>query len=367
MLDVIFRARHNKVPRVADLAFGDVCDGTEVFDEAVVRVHEGVTLTRADISVHGGPWVGGRLSRLFEKLGADPLPVDRGLVSPPRNSMGPAIYLEAHALLVAARSPVQVALALSAMSDRLAFELRSIRDAIGKDVDTPHAVAAMARLESLTRRAPFGIACVTPPIVALIGIPNAGKSTLFNAMCGADRALVSPMAGTTRDRLQSIVTLGDVALDVWDGAGIHESCDPVEREGVALMRRAVNEADILIAVFDGCRPIAEQHETLQSIKGRPVVAVVTKADMQTTPGLLTEIRKAGMDPVLTSHGDPASLQRLIARIVAISPFGLPCSTDQPIPFTPRQCDGIDTAYSAISVSDWKRAVIALEQVMLGES
>lgn len=367
VLDVIFRPRHGKSAKLSELAYGDLHDGDDVLDEVVVRVHEGSTLTRADISVHGGPWVGGRLGELFKRLGAEPLLLEDAVVPPPQNTCAPAIYLEAHALLLAARSPTQVALALSAMAGTLGLEIKSIYDAISNSGETAHVLAAMRRLDSLSARAAFGMACSSPPSVALLGVPNAGKSTLFNSLCGADRAMVSPVPGTTRDRLEAGVTFGDSAFQLWDGAGIRATTDSIEQQGVELTRTASREADVLLGVFDELRPLADQQETYQALQGRPSVAVVTKADLTMTPGLLTGLRERGFDALLTAQGDRASLSRIAARVVSMSSLGDPCSSDQPVPFTRRQRDGIDAARASLLVSDVKRASLALAQVLSEEA
>ena len=117
----------------------------------------------------------------------------------------------------------------------------------------------------------------------IAGKPNVGKSSLYNAMVGEDSAIVTEIEGTTRDVLERTVPFGRVTLCLADTAGLRNTADPVEQIGVARSRGRIADAELLLAVFDGSRPLCdEDHELISLAKSCtcPVICVVNKADMQ---------------------------------------------------------------------------------------
>lgn len=116
---------------------------------------------------------------------------------------------------------------------------------------------------------------------AILGRPNAGKSSLLNALLGYDRAIVTEIPGTTRDTVEARVTLGGVKLLLSDTAGVRETKDPLEKLGVDRARRAAEEAELVLAVFDGGAELSnEDGEVLAAAKAAPKrVAVINKTDL----------------------------------------------------------------------------------------
>ena len=112
-----------------------------------------------------------------------------------------------------------------------------------------------------------------------MGQPNAGKSTLLNLLAGFDRAIVTPVAGTTRDVVEQAVQLGDVRLNLFDTAGLRQTEDAIEAEGIRRSWKKLDEAGLILAVFDGSeRPTREDLELAQRCAGRPAIALVNKED-----------------------------------------------------------------------------------------
>ena len=117
---------------------------------------------------------------------------------------------------------------------------------------------------------------------AIIGAPNAGKSSLLNRLVGYDRAIVTDVAGTTRDTVEEKALVGGVLLRLIDTAGLHDTDDVVERLGVERSRKAVESADLILALVDGSRPpTAEDQDTfaLARASGKPYLLLRTKRDL----------------------------------------------------------------------------------------
>ena len=117
------------------------------------------------------------------------------------------------------------------------------------------------------------------PTVVIAGRPNAGKSTLFNALVGADRAIVTPHPGTTRDAVTESVDLDGARVRLVDTAGLRESGDEVERIGVDVARRTADLADVVLRVVDGSAPPSPEDRPAAATHGRRVIVVRTKADL----------------------------------------------------------------------------------------
>ena len=121
----------------------------------------------------------------------------------------------------------------------------------------------------------------------ICGRPNVGKSAFYNRLLGREAAIVTDIAGTTRDILTDTVTVGRVTLRLSDTAGLRESDDPVERIGVERARKALEEAELVLALTDCPEGDPETEELVKSIteEGRTVIRIFTKSDLDTPHGL----------------------------------------------------------------------------------
>jgi tRNA modification GTPase len=115
---------------------------------------------------------------------------------------------------------------------------------------------------------------------AIIGKPNAGKSSLLNCILNEERAIVTEIEGTTRDTIEEFVTVEGVPLKLIDTAGIREAKDEVEKIGIAKSKEIAKDADLIIAIFDSSRDLTdEDREILNIIKGKNAILVLNKTDL----------------------------------------------------------------------------------------
>ena len=160
--------------------------------------------------------------------------------------------------------------------DLTEMPLEEIRAAIDSAVNTLQGLIA-------TYRTGHAIAEGVPTVIC--GRPNVGKSAFYNRLVGREAAIVTSIAGTTRDVLTDTVSLGRVTLRLSDTAGLRESDDPVERIGVERARRAMDEAELALVLSDASEPDDEADELARTLaeQGKAVVRIYTKQDLLAAP------------------------------------------------------------------------------------
>lgn len=115
---------------------------------------------------------------------------------------------------------------------------------------------------------------------AIVGKPNAGKSSLLNTILDEDRAIVSETQGTTRDTIEEFVTIEGITLKLIDTAGIRETSDEIEKIGVKKSKKVIDDAELIIAIFDGSRCLEkEDYEILDLIKNKNAIILLNKMDI----------------------------------------------------------------------------------------
>lgn len=150
--------------------------------------------------------------------------------------------------------------------------------------------------------------------VVIMGRPNAGKSTLFNALLGADRAIVTDIAGTTRDVIEEGLVLDGIPLRILDTAGLREAECEIEREGIRRAREHSAAADIAVYLIDASAPTSgEDVEHLAKLKPEQTVVVLNKADVRVSS---FEFQVSSFSPVEASLIDGTGLADIKAAIAA---------------------------------------------------
>lgn len=157
----------------------------------------------------------------------------------------------------------------------------------------------------------YGLAISEGVKTAIVGKPNVGKSSILNRLSGEDRAIVTPIAGTTRDVVTASVRVGDVILELSDTAGIHQSDDMIEAIGIQKSIEAISGADLILAVFDAETGITEQDKEMigyidSAGMNSRVIAIMNKSDIATA-GIKLPYERIISYSALTGEGE-ASLK-----------------------------------------------------------
>ena len=290
---------------IVDEAIGE----SEALDEVLVSVfrapHSYTGEDSVEISCHASPYVAGRLLELLCAAGArlaEPGEFTRRAFLNGKMDLAQA---EAVADVISSASAASHRVAMNQLGGGYSAELASLRDALVEitsllelELDFSEEevefadrsrlqsllVSASSRVHALADSFHLGNAIKTGVPVAIVGEPNVGKSTLLNALVGDDRALVSDIAGTTRDSIEASVVSDGIPFRFIDTAGLHESDEVVERMGMERTWKMLSGADIILAMVDGSGPVAAASAFLTSLTARvdfscqSLVVLVNKID-----------------------------------------------------------------------------------------
>ncbi len=287
-------------------AYGNIYDGCERLDDGVLLVfrtpHSYTGEDVCEISCHGGIYVTRRVLTACIKAGAEPAAAGEFTKRALLNGKLSLTQAEAVADMISAQgeqmlncSNKQREGALYRRCEKIADMILEILSQISAWIDFPDddtpvvtnewlaekIAAVSAELDDLNsgydrgRMLRDGISC------AIVGKPNAGKSTLMNLLSGSRRSIVSDVEGTTRDVVEETVNVGGAVLLLSDCAGIRETDDDVERIGVELMLEKLENADIVLAVFDGSRELSDEDRRLfELLRNKRVIALINKSDLE---------------------------------------------------------------------------------------
>lgn len=295
------RIRLSQVP-THTLHHGFIVADDRMIDEALVSVMRAPrTYTREDIveiNCHGGIAAVRAVLDLLLRNGARL--AERGEFTKRAFLNGRISLDQAQAVLDTVRAQTRLGLeaAVERLGGRFKDEIETLRDKIAEvlaeievaidypdvDAETSPLLPAIRELrdmvEQLVQQAARGRVVREGLTAAIIGRPNVGKSTLLNAILAEERAIVTPIPGTTRDTVEEVVEIDGIPVRVIDTAGLREPTDAVEEEGVRRAQRAIERADLILLMLDRSAPLTEEDRRLLSTDwSRPVLLVLNKSDL----------------------------------------------------------------------------------------
>ena len=150
---------------------------------------------------------------------------------------------------------------------------------------------------------------------AIVGKPNAGKSSLLNNILNEERAIVSDKKGTTRDTIEEFVTINGISLKLIDTAGIRNTTDEIEKIGVEKSKKIIDDAELVIAIFDGSQALEnEDYEILNLIGNKNAILLVNKMDIVDGSLVINELQKYNKDIIKISAKTGNGVENLYDRI-----------------------------------------------------
>lgn len=320
VLTAMFRpASSSAAPLVSHmLTYGHVMDGETVVDECMAVIMRAPrSYTREDVAelqLHGGSVIGQQVLALCLRHGArlaEPGEFTRRAFLNGRIDLSQA---EAVMALIAAQGEQARSAAMAQLKGGASSFIREAADGLyaiqagaAACIDYPEEISEEEAAADLSPRIlhlaeTLDSACderaarivVTGLRVALCGRPNVGKSSLLNALLGEERAIVTPIPGTTRDMITGDIQLGGCVIHLTDTAGLRDTDDPVEQLGVARAESAIRQADAVLLLLDAGMMLTDEDRRLADLlRGLNAAIILNKADL---PAALAESDAAALLP-----------------------------------------------------------------------
>jgi tRNA modification GTPase len=367
-------ARWPAVPRVATLTTIRSADGTTLDQSVLVRYDAPASFTGEDaveFTTHGGLVVPTTVLAAVIAHGArlaQPGEFTRRAVL---NGKLDILQAEATGDLVDARSRAAQRAAMEQLDGGLTRRILALRDLviglealIAYDIDFPEeddgpvaparifasANATVAALEQLLATSRAGELVRDGALVVLAGAPNVGKSSLFNALLGQRRAIVTPVPGTTRDAIEAVIDTPTVPIRLVDTAGLRDAIDPIERMGVEVSESYLSRAAIVLACADDHRQLDAVASALQEWPAAVLIAVHTKMDLAPRDAEFAARASAlGAERVLSVSAETGDgLDALLEAVVAtLARHAGPLDVDAPMLTSERHRHGVARALDEV--------------------
>lgn len=323
-------------------AYGVAHDGEERLDDCILTVfrspHSYTGENIAEISCHGGLYVTKRILRAALKNGAENAGAGEFTKRAYLNGKLDLTQAEAVMDIISARGDRELKIAENLRegaafkkAEKCSDKLMKILGDLAAWADYPEEDIPEVEPENLCRELSEVQKDLSSLIenydcgriiregvsAAIIGRPNVGKSTLFNCLSGCERSIVTDIAGTTRDVVEESVKIGDIVLRLADTAGIRKTDDIIEGIGVDIAEKLIDSSELIIAVFDGNSPLAEDDlKLIEKLKNKKCIAVVNKSDLGICPDV-SEIEKHIGQTVYLSAKENNGIEKLQKAIETV--------------------------------------------------
>ena len=350
VMEACFRppGRARGLPDVGRLAYGHFVDaGGRPLDE-IILYREAETVF--EVNCHGGPAAVEAVCRRLADLGLEKVDPDRLLAL---EGAG-LIERDAERMLREARTPLAGRILLDQRNGALARAIERIL----KDLAADRSAEAGKELDALLERwRGCGRLLASPPRVAVAGPPNVGKSTLVNRLVGAERVITSATPGTTRDYVEADAAIEGLPVVLVDTAGLRESGEAIEREGVARAHRQVAGAAVVVYLLDAAEGVWPEDAAVLGALGERAVAVWNKADLAGRP--LGELGALAVS-ALNGDGIATLAERILARL-----GWRPPAPGEAVPFTAAQAEALERARDALARGNSASAKNGLASLVVG--
>lgn len=311
VVDRIYHSKDNK-KKLADqpshtIHYGFIQDGEEVLDEVLVMLMRGPRSFTAEdtveINCHGGVYAMRRVLDTVLRNGARPAEPGEFTKRAFLNGRIDLSQAESVIDVIQAKNEYALKSSISQLKGSVNLKIREIREKILYQIafiesalDDPEHISLEGYPDTLWKEAKGLLKEVNKLIdsadnsrmikegiqTVILGKPNAGKSSLLNELVGEERAIVTDIAGTTRDVLEETINLNGITLNMVDTAGIRQAEDKVEKIGVGKAKEKAEQADLILYVVDSSTELDENdREILAFLKGKKAVILLNKSDLQT--------------------------------------------------------------------------------------
>ncbi|MFN8345265.1 MAG: tRNA uridine-5-carboxymethylaminomethyl(34) synthesis GTPase MnmE [Spirosomataceae bacterium] len=312
IVNQLFRGKDLTLAESHTIHFGTIREGTTIIDEVLVAVFKSPkSFTKEDtveISCHGSDYIIRQILKLLVKHGARLARPGEFTQRAFLNGQFDLVQAEAVADLIAADSAASHRTALSQLRGGFSKQLAALREElihfaamVELELDFGEEDVEFANRDDLRQLILNLQKTILPLIesfdegnalkegipVAIIGAPNVGKSTLLNALLNEEKAIVTAIAGTTRDVIEDVLYIDGIKFRIIDTAGIRETEDVVESIGIERSMRAMNQAEVVLLLFDSEETLAEAERLAENLEEtKKVIWVRNKADLTSPPTLL---------------------------------------------------------------------------------
>jgi len=326
-LGILMALTRAAAPAARHAALAEIHFGDDLLDECIaIRYDAPHSFTGNDLvelTLHGNPLLVERVLEACVALGARIAEPGEFTERAVLNGKMDLVQAESIADLINARTTLQAKLSLSNLDGALSRKATAIRQTlldvisrleaaldfseegyefIKRDEARARIAAALRDANALSETYRRGRATTAGLSAVILGRPNAGKSTLLNRLVGSDRAIVTPVPGTTRDIVRETIEIGGLPVTLADTAGLRESADLVEGIGIERAREAARHADVVLYLVDAVTGVTEEDARECKALGEDVLVIHTKADLASAPGLSIS--------AVTGHGIDELLRRL---------------------------------------------------------